>query len=172
MAIQQMIFPTSIYGRMGDVYGTAVTAYANTNGVPGGSGLVLGQFGVLFDGTELRLLAASAGIAQYNAVKFVAGNSNDYTVANVASANTDLVAAVNDRAGSTALVANNYAWMTTRGIGTGSVSGAGFTAPVTLSPNGTAGQLGAFTAGTSVLPNVQLLNTSTTAGGYPVKLIN
>jgi hypothetical protein len=165
------IFPTSLYGQASDVYGTAVTAYANTNGFPGGSGLVLGQFGVLFDGTELRLFKANAGIAQYNAVKFVIGNSNDYTVINTATVNVDAVAAVNDRAGSTALVANNIAWMTSRGIGTANVA-ASITAPVPLASSATAGQLGAFTAGTSLYPLVQLLNTTTTAGSYPVKIIN
>lgn len=171
MAIQQVIFPTSIYGRIGDVYGTAVTAYANTQGFPGGAGLVLGQFGVLFDGTEVRLLNATAGIAQFNAVTYVIANSSDYQAVNTTAVNQPVVG-FNDRAGSTALVANNIAWMTTRGVGTVNAA-ATITAPAALVSSVTAGQLGSGTVGTSIYEGfVQLLNTTTTAGSYPAKIIN
>jgi hypothetical protein len=162
------IFPVTVYGQASDVYGTAVTAYASTNGVPPGSGLILGQFVQLFDSTVCRLLKANAGINQYNAIQIVSQLSNDYTVQQLpATANTLFCAGANDRAGSTALVANNYAWMTTYGIATCNVV-ASQTAPAFLVSSGTAGSLQAATAGTSLQSNILLLNTSTTAGPYPV----
>lgn len=164
-----IIFPTSVYGQIGDVYGTAVTAYANTQGFPSGAGLILGQYGQLFDGTTVRLLNANAGIAQYNAVKYIIAQSNDYTVVNTATVDADCVAAVNDRAGATALVQNNIAWMTARGIAQCNVA-ASLTAPARLASSNVAGRLGAFTAGTSLTNDIWSLNTTTTAGAYPVKL--
>lgn len=162
------IFPTSIYGRTGDVYGTNITQYANSQGFPPGSGLVLGQFGVLFDGTVCRLLTASAGIVQFAAVTVVIGNSNANTVVTTSAAEQPVIA-VNDRAGSTALVANNIAWMTTYGLGTALIA-ASQTANKAMVSTTTAGTLSASTAGTDIFNNVILLNTSTTLGGYPVLL--
>jgi hypothetical protein len=172
MAAVQWIFPTSIYGSLGDVYGTAVTqynTYPNTTGFPAGSGLILGMFGILFDGTVTRMLAANVTIAQYSACTYVVGNSNDYTVALTTTANTVPITAFADRSGTTSLVQNNYAWMTTWGIGTAKCAGS-LTAPLVLCGNGTSGQLAGVTAGTSTQFNLFLLNTTTTAGGYPVKI--
>jgi hypothetical protein len=162
------IFPTTLYGQPSDVYGTNVTQYANTNGFPGGSGLILGNFGLLFDFTALRLFKANAGIAANQACTYVIGNSNDYTVVATSAANTQPVVSTNDRAGATALVANNIAWMTCYGLGTTLVA-ASITAPAGLTSSATAGQLAAYVAGTSTFNNVLLLNTTTAAGAYPVK---
>lgn len=170
----QWIFPTSMYGLLSDVYGTAVTqynTYPNTTGFPAGSGLTLGQFGLLFDGSMTRMFKASAGIAQNLAVTYVIGNSNDYTVQTTTTANTIPIIASSDRAGSTALVANNYAWMTCYGIANTTILSA-YTAPVYLVSSATAGNLQSATAGTSIGANVLLLNTSTGANGvFPVKFL-
>jgi hypothetical protein len=171
MSAVQWIFPTSIYGGLSDVYGTAVTQYANNpGGFPLGSGLLLGQGGLLFDFSVTRLLNASGTVAQYAAVTYVIGNSNDYTVATTTTANTIPIIATNDRAGSTSLATNNTAWMTTKGIGTTNCAGS-VTAPKMLCSSATAGQLQAVTAGTSVQFNIALLNTTTSAGAYPVSIL-
>lgn len=165
------IFPTSLYGQLSDVYGTAVTAYANTNGFPGGSGLILGTRGLLFDFTETTMCSAGGAVAQYAAVTYTIGNSNAYTgLVTTTTANTIPIVALNDRAGATALASNNYAWMTTRGLGTSLVA-ASTTAPKFLVSNTVAGQLVAATAGTSLQANILLLNTTTTAGSYPVQIL-
>lgn len=175
---QGFIFPTSVYGTISEVYGTAVPAYANTGGFPYGSGLQLGMFGLLFDGTLCRLLRSVGGVNPFDAVVCQTSNSNDYSVQQANAANQYLVA-VNDRAGATPLVANNIAWMTEAGLGTvnclggiaagnnvGATSTAGF---VGLLTDGLANlQTGAVTGG-SLNSNILLLNSTTLQGAYPVR---
>lgn len=163
------IFPTSGYGQTGFVGGTNITAYANSQGFPAGSGLVLGAFGVLFDGSICKLLKANAGITQFQAVTPVLQGGVITTVTPTTAA-LQLAMGTNDRAGSTALVANNIAWFTCYGVGTVLVN-ASTTAGAPLATTTTAGQLGVFTPGTSVFDNVLLLNTTTSAGSYPVLFI-
>lgn len=165
----QFIFPTGIYGQISDVYGTNVTQYANSGGLPLGSGLVLGQFGVLFDATICRLFKANGTIAQYAAVTPVAGNGNDYT-ANTTTSLLAPITAVNDRGGSTSLTAGGIAWMTTFGNGTALVA-ASTTAVVGLAPSANPGILVAYNAAVNNYNSPLLLNTTTTQGGYPVLFI-
>lgn len=176
--VQGFIFPTTVYGTVSEVYGTAVPAYASTGGYPYSSGLITGMFGVLFDLTVCRLLRAVGGINNFDAVTYQPNNSNDYSVQQ-ASAASQFVMAANDRSGSTPLVANNIAWMTVKGIATVNLAPS-LTAPVQLAANGTPGQLGAYTPGTantstgvisgqSVQTNLSLLNSTTSAGAYPVR---
>lgn len=163
---QQGIFPTSVYGQISDTYGTAVTQYANTNGFPGGSGLILGQGWLLYDFTIVNLLKSSGAVAANAAVTYVIGNGNIDTVATTTTANTVPIIAVNDRGG--ALSGSNYInWMTVRGLASALVAGS-LTAPQFLVSSTSAGQLGAATAGTSLQANIYLLNTTTSAGAYPV----
>lgn len=166
--VMGFIFPTSVYGQISDTYGTNITAYANYQGFPPNSGLVLGQFGVLFDGTVCKLLKASGAIAQYAAVTPVTGNSNALTVA-ATTATEQAVIAVNDRGGSVALATGGINWMTCYGLGTALIA-ASQTAGKAMVSTATAGTLTANLAGTDIFDNVVLLNTSTTAGGYPVLL--
>lgn len=174
------IFPTTIHGTAADVYGTAVPAYANNpGGFPNGTGLQIGMFGVLFDRTICRLLKSAGGINNFDAVTFQTNNSNDYTVQQATLASHYVVGA-NDRSGSTPLVANNIAWFTTQGLATMNIAPS-LTAPMQLASNGTPGQLGQYTPGTantstgvisgySVQTNLSLLNTTTSAGAYPVRI--
>jgi hypothetical protein len=168
----QWIYPTTMYGQLSDVYGTAVTAYANTNGFPPGSGMVLGTRGLLYDFTETALVnVGTGGAAQFSAVTYTIGNSNMFAaVVTTTTANTIPIVGVLDRSGSTALVANNIAWMTTRGLATSLVA-ASQTAPKFLVSSTTAGSLIAATAGTSIQSNILQLNTTTTAGSYPVQIL-
>ncbi len=165
-----IIFPTSVYGQLSDLFGTNITAYGtapNTTGFPAGSGLKLGQFGLLFDGTIVKLLKAADSIAANDAVGIDIGNSNDYTVIQLEDT-PDTVPCVgaNDRLGA-ALVADDVAWMTIYGVATVNVA-ASITAPVALCSSAVAGQLSAVTPGDSAQFNIFLLNTTTTAGNYPV----
>lgn len=169
------IFPTSIYGQLSDVYGTAVTQYntaPNLSGFPSGAGLILGQRGILFDFTETTMCSVGVGGAiQFAALTYTVGGSNAYTaLIQTTTANIIPIVAVNDRAGSTALVANNYAWMTTRGL-TLPLVAASQTAPKTLCSSTTTGQLVAVTAGTSTQFNIFQLNTTTTAGSTPCQIV-
>lgn len=166
-----MIFPTSVYGTISDVYGIAVTAYANSNGFPVNSGLILGQRGVLFDFTELTLCNAGGTVAQYSAVTYNIGHSNMYaSVVTTATVNTVPIVAISDRAGSTALATNNIAWMTTRGLASSLVLTT-ITAPAYLVSSGTAGTLTAATPGTSSQSNIFLLNTTTSTTNWPVQIV-
>lgn len=175
----EFIFPMSRFGQLSDVYGTAVSQYANTGGFPQGSGLRLGEFGLLFDGSMCRLLNAKGVVNQYDAVYVQGGNSNDYNVLQAGAVNEPVVA-VNDRSGSTPLAANNIAWMSSRGIGTANVL-AGLSANTVLVSSSTPGYLGAYNSGTANLStgvvsgqssqqNIYLLNATTAAGAYPVLL--
>src|ERR1700676_5482551 len=160
-----MIFPTSVYGQLSDVYGTNVTQYsANANGLPLNVGLQLGMFGVLFDHTICRLMKAAGTIAQYNAVTFSPGNSNDYTVV-ATSATGQAVVGTNDRSGSTSLVGGstyNVAWFTAYGNGTTLVA-ASVTGGTNLQTYGTTGQLQAW-FNANPANNLGLKNTTTTPG--------
>ena len=174
------IFPTSIYGAISEVYGSAVPAYANTlGGFPQGSGLQLGSFGVLFDGTMCRLLKSMGVINPFDAVTIQTGNSNDYQVLQ-ATALQHYIIGANDRSGSTPLAANNIAWFTTRGNAIinclGSLSG---NTPVVS--NGQAGYLGPYSPGVanlgtgvittySIQTNLLLENNTTSQGTYPVRI--
>lgn len=173
MAYPEIIFPSSIYGLTTDKYGTNITAYntaPNTTGFPLGTGLKLGMFGMLFDGSVVRLLKAGGTIAANDAVSPKIALSNDYTVEQTpGTANTYPVQGVSDRFGAS-LSANDYAWMTTYGIATCNVA-ASLTAPLFLVSSAVAGRLAAAAAGTSLQANIVLLNTSTTAGNYPVRII-
>jgi hypothetical protein len=168
------IFPTSVYGQISDVYGTAVTQYntsPNTTGFPPGCGLILGQRGILFDFTECVMAAANGTIAQYSAVTYTIANSNVYGgMVTTTTVNTIPIVAVSDRAGSTSLAANDYAWMTTRGLATSLVLTT-ITAPKFLVSSGTAGTLTAATAGTSIQANILLLNTTTSTTSWPVQIL-
>lgn len=165
----QGIFPTSVYGPLSEVYGNAVTQYANNpNGLPLNVGLQLGMCVLLFDFTICQLLKAASAITQYQACTPAVGNSNEYSVQPTTSA-SQIMTATNDRGGSTALVGGstyNVAWMTTEGLGTVNV-GASITGGAALQPSGTAGQLQAW-VNTNPQSNLLLLNTTTTAGAYPV----
>lgn len=172
------IFPVSVYGQVSDVFGTNITAYANTLGFPGGSGLQLGMFGVLFDRTICRLIKAGGGINPNDAMYNQIGNSNDYTLLQT-TALGQKVLAINDRAGSTPLVSGNIAWATEQGIATANVLGSLTAGAQTLVSSATAGFLGPYTMGTvsganvigqSVQTNIDLLNTTTTQGTYPVRI--
>lgn len=165
------IFPTSCYGQLSDVYGIAVTAYINSNGFPVGSGLVLGQRGILFDFTETTLCNAGGAVAQYAAVTYTIGKSNMYAdVVTTTTVNTVPIVAINDRAGSTPLALNNIAWMTTRGLASSLVLTT-LTAPLFLVSSATAGTLGGATAGTSLQSNILLLNTTTSTTNWPVQIL-
>jgi hypothetical protein len=165
------IFPTSVYGQLSDVYGTAVTAYANTNGFPPGAGLLLGQRGLLFDFTETMLGSAGGTIAQYSAVTYNIGNSNVYSsLVTTTTVNTIPIVAVSDRAGATSLAANNYAWFTTRGLASSLVLTT-ITAPKALCSSATVGTLTGVTAGTSTQFNIFLLNTTTSTTNWPVQIV-
>lgn len=174
------IFPVTIHGTLADVYGTPIAAYANNfNGLPLGVGLQLGMFAVMFDMTIVRLLKASGGINNFDAVTYQTGNSNDYTVTQTSALNQFVVGA-NDRSGATPLVASNVAWMTTKGIANFNVAPS-LTAPAQLVSGATPGQLALYTPGTanvstgiitgySIQLNLSLLNTTTSAGAYPVRI--
>lgn len=172
-----LIFPTSVYGVLSEVYGTAVTAYANTpGGFPQGSGLQLGMFGVLFDGTMCRLLKSMGAVNQYDAVYNQGGNSNDYQVLQTTTVN-QFVVGTNDRSGSNALAANNIAWFTTKGNGVVNTL-ASLTAGTMLVSSVQPGYLAAYTPGVantsngqitlnSTQLNISLENSSTSQGPYP-----
>jgi hypothetical protein len=166
----QIIFPTCGMGQLSDIYGTGVNA-SYTTGFPASSGLTLGQGGLLFDMTVVSLLKVVTGTAnQFAAVTPVIGNSNFYNVqaTNTATAANQPVTGIYDRGGTTVLNAStniNIGWMTTAGLGTVLVN-ASVTGGQALVPTTTAGQLQAFAG--NVFTNVILLNTTTTAGGYPV----
>lgn len=165
-----IIFPTHVYGQLSDKYGLNITAYntsPNTSGFPAGSGLQLGQFGELFDGTVVRMVKATNSIAQNDAVTLSPGNGNNYTVKDLPGVvNTGFITGVNDRVGG-ALIANDFAWMTVYGNGTGNVAGS-TAAGSSLTSSATAGQMQAATIGTSANTNVFLPNASTTAGAYAI----
>lgn len=165
-----IIFPTSIYGQLSDVYGTNITAYANSGGFPTvATGLVLGMFGVLYDGTRVKLLKVANTVNANDCVGVSPGNSNDYNVIQLpATANTVPCVGVSDRAGQQ-LTAGGIAWMTVYGNAQANVA-AGLTAPSNLCSSGVAGRLGAFTAGTSVQSNLVLLNNTSAAGTYPIAI--
>lgn len=163
----QFIFPTSVYGQISDVYGTNVTQYANSGGLPQGSGLVLGQLGLLFDDTVCRLFKANSSIAQYAGVTPVLGNGNDYTVTTTINPLAPITA-VNDRGGSTALSVGGIAWMTTRGNATALVAASITSGQGLSSSTTTPGLLVAYAPASNYYNSPYLLNTSTTQGGYPV----
>jgi len=169
----QIIFPTTGMGQLSDIYGTGVAA-SYTTGFPQGSGLTLGQGGLLFDMSIVNLLKVVSGTApQYAPLSPALGFGNFYNVAQtngVVNSNWPITAAY-DRGGSTTLNAStniNIGWCTTRGLGTmqvpGSVNGNQALVPNTTTPGSTQ----AFTAGTNIFSNVNLLATTTTSGGYPV----
>lgn len=171
-----MIFPTSVYGTLADVYGTNVAQYANTLGFPQGAGMQLGMFGVLFDGTMCRLLKALSGVNQYDAVYNQGGNSNDYQVLQCTDVNQFCVG-TNDRSGSTPLVSGNIAWMTTRGNGIVNCLGS-LPAGQMLVSNPQDGYLGPYSPGVANLStgvitgfssqlNISLENLTTSQGPYP-----
>lgn len=178
MPFNQGIFPTSVYGQIADSYG--LPSYTATTGFPGpaGSGLVQGQGWLLFDFTIVNLLKASGAIAANAACTFQSGNSNFYTVGSAIST-TNIgqvpVIAINDRGGAIT-VAGAYQWMTTKGLATALVaasqtaSSATTGAPVAASLV-TTGQLTSVAQGVGYQFNIQLLNTTTTAGAYPVFIV-
>ena len=167
---REIIIPVARYGKLDEKYGINITqynTYPNTTGFPAGAGLELGQFGLLFDGTEVRLLKAAGTIANKDAVTIEIGNSNDYNVIITPTTVDTPVHAANDRLGA-ALVSDDVVWMTTRGIASVNCA-ASITAPQFLT-NSTAvtGRLMTSVAGTHRQDNLHLLNTTTTAGAYPV----
>ncbi len=172
----QMIFPTSAYGQLNDVYGTNVPQYTNSQGFPQGAGLQLGQFGVLFDATIVRLLKALSVFNQYDAAYVQSGNSNDYQVLQ-ANAVNQFVVGTNDRSGSNGLTSGSIAWFTTRGngivnaqssLGGGSMvvssTQAGYVGPYTP---GVANTSNGTITGNSTQQNISLENPTTSAGPYP-----
>jgi len=174
------IFPTSVYGAVSEVYGSAVPAYANTpGGFPQGSGLQLGMFGVLFDGTICRLLKSMGAVNPYDAVTAQSGNGNDYQVLQT-NAPQQYVIGANDRSGSTPLVLNNIAWFTTRGNATINVLGS-LSAGTLLASSVNPGILGAYSPGAANLQtgvitsesfqsNLILENLTSSIGAYPVRM--
>ncbi len=174
------IYPTTVYGQISEVYGSAVPAYANTpGGFPQGSGLQLGMFGVLFDGTMCRLLKSMGVINPFDAVTIQTGNSNDYQVLQAYAIQQYIIGA-NDRSGSTPLEANNIAWFTTRGNVFMNVLGslAGGSPVVSNTQPGYAGPYSPgitnLTNGTitlnSIQTNIILENPTTVQGAYPVRI--
>ena len=170
MAFAGIIFPSHVYGILTDKFGVNITAYntaPNTTGFPSGSGLVLGTFGLLFDGTLVKMLRAAGNIAANDAVSISIGNSNDYRVIQTpATADVFPVQGVSDRVGA-ALVSGDFAWMTIYGLATANCA-AGIVAPQALVSSAVAGRLAAATAGVSIQSNIVLLNTTVAAGNYPV----
>ena len=174
------IYPTTVYGAISEVYGSAVPAYANTpGGFPQGSGLQLGMFGVLFDGTMCRLLKSMGVINPFDAVTIQTGDSNDYQVLQTSAIQQYIIGA-NDRSGSTPLGANNIAWFTTRGNAIMNVlpSLAGDSPVVSNTQPGYAGAYspGVANLGTGVITgystqtNIILENSTTVQGAYPVRI--
>jgi hypothetical protein len=167
----QIIFPTSGMGQLSDIYGTGV-APTYITGFPAASGLALGQGGLLFDMTAVNLMKCGSGTAaQYSAMTLLLGFSNFYNLqaTNSTSAANQPVIAAYDRGGTIVLSAStqiNIAWMTTAGLSTILVN-SGVTGNQALTPTTTSGQLQAV-SGSNIFSNVILLNTTTTAGGYPV----
>jgi hypothetical protein len=179
MPFNQGIFPTSVYGQLADTYG--LPTYTATVGFPGpnGSGLVQGQGWLLFDFTMVNLLKAAASIAANAACMYQSGNSNFYTVIPAVTAGTNAVGtapvtAVNDRGGALTTI-GGYNWMTTYGLATALVAAnqTATSAPTGV-PIGASSTSGVLTsvgaAGTAYYNNVFLINTTTTAGAYPVLL--
>jgi hypothetical protein len=169
------IFPTSIYGQLSDVYGTAITQYntaPNTTGFPPGAGLILGQRGLLFDFTETTLCSiGSGGCAQFSALTYTIALGNAFSsLVTTTTVNTIPIVAIADRSGATALVQNNYAWCTTRGLASSLVL-TGKTAPAFLVSSGTAGTLTGATPGTSSQANIFLLSTTTSTTNWPVQIV-
>jgi hypothetical protein len=162
-----IIFPTHVYGTLSDKYGTNITAYndatkGNTTGFPPGSGLQLGQFGILFDGSQVKMCKANGTI---NASDFVspAAVANDYTVVQTpATINTQFLLGVNDRVGAQ-LVANDFAWMSIYGLTTANVA-AGVAAGSMLTSSAVAGRAMAGAAGVSLQGNVICPVATTVAG--------
>lgn len=166
-----IIFPTSVFGQLSDVYGTNIPAYANSGGFPAvATGLVLGMFGILFDGSQVQLFKAANTINISDCCGIAPNQGNDYTVNQLAGvANVTPCAAVNDRGGQQ-LNAGGIAWMTVYGNAQANVA-AGLTAPSFLSSSGIAGRLGAYTVGSSIQTNLLLLNATTIAGIYPISIL-
>lgn len=167
----EIVFPIGRYGTLSGVYGTNITqynTYPNTTGFPAQSGMKVGEFGLLFDGTQVRLLKSAGGVNANDTVSYQINNGNDYTVSQLPAQSNIPAVAVNDRGGQ-ALAAGGIAYMTQRGIASANV-GANLTAPAFLASSAAvaAGFLGPAVAGTSFQTNFYLLNSSTLAGVYPV----
>jgi hypothetical protein len=179
MPFNQGIFPTSVYGQLSDSYG--LPTYTATVGFPGppGTGLVQGQGWLLFDFTMVNLLKAAASIAANAACMVQSGSSNFYTVINAVTSGSNAVGtapvtAINDRGGALTTI-GGYNWMTTYGLGTVLVAASQTsTFASTGVPVGASSTAGVLTsvgaAGTAYYNNVLLINTTTTAGAYPVIL--
>lgn len=133
------------------------------------AGLTLGQIRMLFDGSMVQLLMANAAISANQALTAVAGTP--YTVVKTAASANQPVVAVNDRSGSTAQAQYYGFWGTVKGIASPNLAGS-LTAPLMLANDpGTAGQLYAAIAGTTIQGNLVLIDTTTGAAAGFIKML-
>lgn len=164
-----MSFPTTIWGNSYDIY-TAVPG--PTSSSPGSSdGPVLGNIGILADGTFIQFLQFVGATNPANAAMKISTSFVNYKVTPT-TATSDLCIAVNDLSGgsasnphsatSGAAVTQNYcAWATVRGLGF-PLTIAAVAAGAVVAPSATAGTLDTAVAATHLQGN--LVNTVVVGG--------